>query len=421
MTTKNLIGRLTAGFATVLVCVGSAAAQTVVVGTGDPDTDVKAVQAAVDQGGEVILKGHFSFDKPPAVPTAAAGLGPATILVSRPVVISGTGEDENELTTIEGGTIPFYVEAPGSPVTIQRLRFVHPSVDAINVFAVSGLTITSCKIEAVEPGKTLGGEGIGIYTTFLPPNPTNPGKPENISGTISIVNNDIDVLGGKQINDPMLGITVFSAGVPGAGVDVYVSGNSIRNVTEPAIDFRLVGGRVYIERNVVKTGSVSGSTPRPHAIRAVNSGSYLIAHNSIDCGWESPDAEGIGVFSQVRPEVGQQWPIKSAIVVDNDVTMSPPEGTVFGTFSAGIGVYGSAQSNVVLNNRIRGRARAALYLDVFRGGIPDNNALVLNRFDDFEASVADIFVGDLVTNTRIVGQGTIEDHGVGTIVERVPF
>jgi hypothetical protein len=33
---------------------GSPAAQTLVVGTGHPEVDVPAVQAAVDQGGEVI-------------------------------------------------------------------------------------------------------------------------------------------------------------------------------------------------------------------------------------------------------------------------------------------------------------------------------------------------------------------------------
>jgi hypothetical protein len=60
-------------------------------------------------------------------------------------------------------------------------------------------------------------------------------------------------------------------------------------------------------------------------------------------------------------------------------------------------------------------------VDVFKGGIPDNNALIVNRFDDFEATVADVFVGDLVMNTRIVGPGTIEDHGVGTVIEPVPF
>jgi hypothetical protein len=59
---------------------------------------------------------------------------------------------------------------------------------------------------------------------------------------------------------------------------------------------------------------------------------------------------------------------------------------------------------VVANNRIRGRARAALAVDTFRGGIPGNNEVVFNRFDDFEAAVADILVGVGVTNTRIMGR-----------------
>ena len=69
-----------------LALAASARAQTVVVGTGNPDLDVPAVQAAVDQGGEVILKGRFSFDSPPTVPTApelaVLNRGFATVLVS---------------------------------------------------------------------------------------------------------------------------------------------------------------------------------------------------------------------------------------------------------------------------------------------------------------------------------------------------
>src|SRR6516165_6414868 len=59
--------RRVAAFAVVLAWAASAGAKTVVVGTGDPDIDVPAVQAAVDQGGNVILKGHFSFDRPPTI------------------------------------------------------------------------------------------------------------------------------------------------------------------------------------------------------------------------------------------------------------------------------------------------------------------------------------------------------------------
>jgi len=394
---------------------GSAAAQTLVVGTGDPEVDVTAVQAAVDQGGEVILKGHFSFDRPPTVTTALGSL--ATILVSKAVAISGAQDDDRilheygEMTSIEGGTTPFYVEVPGAPVTIQRLRFIRPKFDAIAVYAASGLVITSCTIEGVEPLGGAGG-GIDIATTFgfNLPNPTNPGKPENISGTLLIANNDIDV-GGTALDDTT-GVIVFSVGIPGAEVEAYVSGNHIRNTTEPAINFRRVVGRVYIERNVLTTGSVSGPAGNLQVIRVANLGSYLIAHNSVHCGWAQ--AQGIGVFSQIAA-----WPMEGAIVVDNDVTMSPPEDTAFGTDSAGISIRAFAQDNVVLNNRIRGRARAAVAVDVFRGGTPDKNALIRNRFDDFEASRADVFVDVGVTNTVILGQrGTIEDHGVNTVMFR---
>src|SRR6516162_11495526 len=102
-----------------------AGAQTVVVGTGNPDVDVPAVQAAVDQGGEVTLDGRFSFDRPPTIPTP---LVPATILVSTTVVITGAPH-----ASIEAGTIPFYVQAPGASVTIQKLDFVRPKNSAILV------------------------------------------------------------------------------------------------------------------------------------------------------------------------------------------------------------------------------------------------------------------------------------------------
>ena len=44
--------------------------------------------------------------------------------------------------------------------------------------------------------------------------------------------------------------------VPGAEVEAYVSGKTIRNTTEPAIALRRIGGRAYIERNVLSTSSV---------------------------------------------------------------------------------------------------------------------------------------------------------------------
>ena len=61
---------------------GTLVAQTVVVGTGDPDIDIAAVQTAVDRGGAVTLRGRFSFDNPPTRHGTLPDLM-ATILVSR--------------------------------------------------------------------------------------------------------------------------------------------------------------------------------------------------------------------------------------------------------------------------------------------------------------------------------------------------
>src|SRR4051812_20290756 len=109
----------------VAALAGTAAAQPVVVtGTGDPDLDVPAVQAAVDQGGQVILKGHFSFDRAPTTPAGARYS--RIITLSKGVAISGSPDAHGEMATIEDGFFPFFGEAPGARIAIEKLRFIRP-------------------------------------------------------------------------------------------------------------------------------------------------------------------------------------------------------------------------------------------------------------------------------------------------------
>ncbi len=381
-------------------------APVVVTGTGDAALDVPAVQAAVDQGGAIVLRGHFSFAGTPTKPVApllASGWYPhaAEVLVAREASISGVRSADGEMTTIEGGTIPFYVEAPGQPVTIRGLRFVRPIAAAILVSAVRGLEIASCKIEGVVPFAG-GGEGIAINTRGEIPMPTNPGKPDNISGHLLVARNDIDAVGGTA-HAYTMGIVAFAAGQsPAAEVDLDVIGNTVRNTTESMINIRRVNGRVRVLGNRLST-SHEVANGGGDAVRLVNGGSFLMANNSVECKW--PNSAGITVFSQFA-----EWPMENAVVEDNEVLMSPLPGTVPGDSSAGINVKGFARGVVIRRNTIRGRARSALAMYGFRGGLPTDTAFIDNRFDQFQPALADIFVGSGVSRKRIVGPGSVSDQ-----------
>jgi hypothetical protein len=167
-----------------------------------------------------------------------------------------------------------------------------------------------------------------------------------------------------------------------------------------------------VEGNEIVTGPVSGPSSPPEVIRAVNTGSYVIAHNTIQCEWPDPQAVGIGVFSQIA-----SWPMEQAVVAGNSVTMSPPPDVLFTDLSAGIDVRGFANGNVVANNRIQGRARAALALDFFKNGGPVNNTLIHNDVNGFHPLIADVVIGSGVMDTLLLGQqGTIQDDGTNTVI-----
>lgn len=419
---KAVHRRFIALIGSVAALAGTAAARPlVVVGTGDPDLDVPAVQAAVDQGGRVVLMGHFSFNRPPTTPQGSPYR--RMITLAKGVAISGSRDGQGEMPVIEGGFFPFFGEAPGARIAIQGLRFVRPKGAAMWIFAAGGLTVTDCRIAGVEPSAEFGRIALvlqplssGITVSSVGGPPGSPGKPDNFSGTLLISNNDVEM--GGTAGDRTLGIFISSAGrSPNGEVDILVSGNNIRNVTEPGINVQLVGGRVRVERNVITTGAASPAV-RPVAMRVVGSGSYRIAHNSIHCGFVGGGAVGIDLIGPAPP-LPQ---LANAIVVNNDVTMAAPAGTVFGADSAAITIGGFAQGNVVRQNRIRGRGRAALAVVARSKGSPGNTTFVANDLEGFQSSLDDIIVDAGATNTLVIGgKGTITDNGAGTVVVPMPL
>jgi hypothetical protein len=386
----------------------------VVIGTGNATIDVAAVQFAVDHADTVVLEGHLSFNAPATKRLAASyasGSAPpaAEVRVSRAVTISGLQGAHFDRTTIEGGTIPFYVDAPGRRVAIRGLHFVRPTARAILVHAVDGLEIAGVRIDRAVPFAHTS-HAIAIMTRPQLPSPDEPGTPEAISGSLSIQNDTIDA-GDATSEDFTGGIVIWGVGEsPRHEVTIRISGTEIHNTTGSAIIVRRASGRVLVNANSIVT-SVNGAKAGAVAVRLANTAAYVMANNAIECRWAK--CIGIDVFSQYS-----EWPLARAVVEDNVVNMAPPPETVFGDSSAAIEIRGFVDSSVVRRNTLRGRARVALLVRGFNGAIPLDNAFIDNRTDDFRASLTDVFVKSGVVGTRLVRQSKFIDQGDRTIIER---
>ena len=109
---------------------GESISRVVVIGRGRPNVDAQAIQDAVDNYDEVILKGSFN-------------LGTSTIYINRSVVLRGEGR-ENDIPSTKvykkGWTFPFFVEdhslllvrGEDIDVTIENIHFTDFNYMCIN-------------------------------------------------------------------------------------------------------------------------------------------------------------------------------------------------------------------------------------------------------------------------------------------------
>lgn len=378
----------------------TASAEITVIGTGNPAVDVAAVQAAVDGGGVVKLKGAFSFDLPP--------VDDRTILVTTGVAIEGVADGYGNLPVIHGGVKPFQVNAPGASVSIRGLRFVGAFLTVIEVRAAHGVAVERCSIEGVVPlfASAIGSNlAIGIVLGFF----TSGG----VTGEVSIANNFIDV--GGTAMDRTEAVAAIGVGNVADPVALRVSENTVRNTTAHGIDIRNIVGTAAILRNDVRTGTVGGQMVPfgdrfVDGIRVLGAGSYLVAHNEVDVAYEN--AAGI------RLQGGPTAAVAAAAVFGNEIRMTAPEGATFGSESAGIEVRRAAVDNTISSNRLSGRAGAAFAVISEAGGAPAGTTFAGNNHAAITASLADVHVGAGVTGTTVLGgQGTLLDQGTGTVVK----
>ena len=374
---------------------GTVAVDHIVYPTGIYPTDVNNVQAAVSQGGTVLLKAKNADGQPMAFEFGFDG----GFFVTDDVAIFGEGSGSG-MTTIRGGWAPARCFAPVY-LTVRGIRFEGPRSCAILIRASAGADLSSNFITGVIgtphmlPGVTKG-QGIWIVApSFL--------NPYAISGSIVIADNTIEDI------DASLG---YGIALYNFGAETTVSGNEISGMNTAGILAGLNAEVVRVKDNIIVPGperysqyfSAGNGIMAPYSL----GGDYYFANNTIIC--ENPMADGIVVY---WPDfLWEPGPEPKIVIERNHVTML---GSWFGGITLAEGFSGA----YVGQNRIDGQGIWAI--GVFTPDFPEvpmtANTFQGNNVSRFTANLAEYFLDVGTQNTVVVGKsGTVVDLGSGNRV-----
>ncbi len=385
---KNVL--LAGLFLGVLMAGPSAnATTTVVYPTGQFPTDVQSVQAALDQGGTVLLKATNASGEPTAFNFGPPVTGPGFVTFSRDAELIGE-YISGAVTTIEGG---FYPVRGFAPITtaVRKLTFSGPLHGAIFFEGPpeADTGITENRIVRVV-GRLFPGSG-----TF--------GEAIVVGGGHVVINDNIvdhiDADGG-------IGITELDSAGP-----VEILRNRVNGTSTNAIECTRNHGVVRIEDNIVRPG------PTPdgfggYGIEVNGTGAYIVLRNDVLI--ETPGGIGIFVFGAVGFGFG---PVTNPVIQSNRVVMQPA-GTIDGlVFNDGIDLGGLVSGGYVGQNRIEGPGFSAfsLFDASFDPAQPSDlafNTYVGNNVAGVRAWFADVFLDDATHDTVLKGlSGSVIDLG----------
>lgn len=271
-----------------------AAPDAVVDGRDDPARDVAAVQAAVDRGGRVRLRGRFDFGER------------GSVVLARDVDVSGEPfSGGGRRTVIRGGRWSFYsppvdraagAGAPGPAISIRDIDFDGAVGTPVMVARASGVRIERIVVRNVRPvalpavllpGRapptpisTQAGVVVGQRIVDFDAGHASPQRrPGHVSGAVTVVDSIFDMDNASPAT--VLGQGVYVHWTDGA--TIAVERNTVRGATRNAIEVvdnynagtRIVGNRV-------ETAAEGIAWPGPQTPNGIVAGWFFAPSNATD-------------------------------------------------------------------------------------------------------------------------------------------
>lgn len=392
--------------AMIIFSFNSAEAQITIVGQNNPAVDIQTVQKAVDQGGDVTLKGTFNFGNE------------GRVNITKDVKIVGeTDNSGNPVTKITGGLWTFHSplpsklppEFPGPKITIQAIHFDGALWAPVLLAYSSGATIAHNKITNIKPqmsDEPLFGkpglyrqQGIVCSPRFAQPIETRKYIPNLFTGNLIIENNNIDLINDAPTKTMAQGVFVVWT----TGISAQVNGNTIinssRNSVEAIENYRGKdgSGTVFINDNKIVTSVEGLPVPSPVTPNGMVVGWFLDLSGSVD---PQRNIKYILTNNAIRTRGKTSAGIAAfsdGIVIVNNTLISE------GTEAVGLGVRSS--HGYIAFNRIEGASnRPAIGVGPLKPCKGSKNVFVENDLRQFKSSTVDVMFEKDASDNLFIGQ-----------------
>ena len=388
------------------------AADSEVVGTGQPTLDVANVQAAVDKGGTVRLKGNFNF-------------GPdGRVKITKNVHIMGQADSMGEPeTTITGGFWTLYSPLPfeGAPpadkgplITIRDLRFDGAKGTPLHFPYAGGLDVSGCTVTDVIPQPVKitwsGGDSLPFQAGIIVGNRivyTKDQLKRAITGTVRIADNRFQMENDRPDATAGYGVLVDWT----SGADITIKNNIINRTSRNGIEVldnvlsSKGTGAITIQDNRITTEEEGIAYPHKYGPNGIVAGWYFDTSGGADFSRNNRIVvSGNRIEGRGENSTGILLYANDMVVTCNDLIMGG------GTEARGIVQTGSR--GFFANNRVRGQGRYAVYCYPFESLVATANTFAWTDMSLFTASQSQVLLGGSVN--VVVGQvPSLLDRGKG--------
>jgi hypothetical protein len=395
----------------------SAEAQITIVGQNNPTVDILAVQKAVDQGGNINLKGTFDFGDE------------GKVSIAKDVKIIGEMDKGGVMTKIKGGFWTFHSplpdklppEIPGPKVTIQGIHFDGALWTPIQLAYSSGANISNNKITNVRPKEVpfplFGKTGLNMQqgALFSPVFSKAKGVKDTVNaftGDLIVEDNYIDLTNDVQSKTMAQGVFVLRT----TGINARIQGNTVINCARNSIETidNFLGkdgsGLVIIKDNKLITDTVGIPVPSPSTPNGIVLGWFMDMSGGVD---PQRNIKYMVLNNGIRTRGITSFGIAAftdgVVIVNNAIVAE-------GTDASGINVF-SSDGYIAYNSLEGTSSRPAMTVRVTKPFKGSKNVFANNDVSRFKTSVQVALDKDTCNNLVTGPSCKINDLGSNNSIQ----